>query len=179
MYFVAVVLPGALNEEIKVFKTTMLVRWGCKVGLKSPAHITLVPPFWMAPQLESELQTAINTICSGLQPFAIETKGFAAFKPRTIFIEPVLNDGLRQLKQNADTFFKSHNHFGAKVDSRPFHPHITIATRDLHKKAFAEAWPLFEHQPYERMFNVDGVSLLRHNTKAWDVVYTATFNNAV
>ncbi|MGZ3924768.1 MAG: hypothetical protein ACXVBJ_13435, partial [Flavisolibacter sp.] len=55
MYFIAIVLPPRLNEKVLKYKTMMLEKYNCKVGLKSPAHITLVPPFWMEEEKEGRL----------------------------------------------------------------------------------------------------------------------------
>jgi 2'-5' RNA ligase len=176
MYFVALVLPEELNKEIHVFKNLMLEKWGCKVGLKSPAHITLIPPFWMDETLEDNFIADLETLCKTVHPFTVTTNNFAAFKPRTIFIEPVLHEDLKKLKHTVDAFCKTHIQYGAKTDNRPFHPHITIATRDLHKRAFTEAWPQFEHKKYEVQFEATGLSVLRHNTRNWDVIYTAPFS---
>lgn len=175
MYFIAVVLPADLNTKILAYKKWMQENWGCKVGLKSPAHITLVPPFWMDESLEPPLIKDITLLSTQFTPFEIDTHNFSCFKPRTIFIEPVLTDNLRNLKKETDQFFKTHYQYGAKVDTRPFHPHITIATRDLRKSAFAEAWPHFEKQTFEHSFRADAISLLRHNGNTWDVVHTAHF----
>ena len=50
---------------------------------------------------------------------------------------------LVQLKEKTDAFFKNNELYKIKIDNRPFHPHITIATRDLLKKSFYEVWPVF------------------------------------
>jgi 2'-5' RNA ligase len=175
MYFVAVVLPEELNKEVKVFKNLMLEKWGCKVGLKSPAHITLIPPFWMDEAREEALLHDLDVLCNSLHPFPVTTNNFSAFKPRIIFIQPVLHEPLKKLKQATDVFCATHKHYGARADSRSFHPHITIATRDLHKHAFAEAWPYFEHKKFEPSFEAKGLSVLRHNGRNWDVIHTAPF----
>lgn len=175
LYFAAVVLPEALNKEIKVFKTFMHEKWGCTVGLKSPAHITLIPPFWMDEAMEGPFLQDLDVLCKPLHPFTITTTNFSAFKPRTIFVEPVLHEGLKKLKQTVDAFCKAHLQYGTKPDTRPFHPHITIATRDLHKRAFAEAWPYFETKKFEVQFEATGLSVLRHNTRFWDVIHAAPF----
>lgn len=156
----------------------MLEKWGCKVGLKSPAHITIVPPFWMDETLENNLLEDVSGISKTLTAFTIITHNFSAFKPRTIFIEPVLNKGFQTVKSVADNFFKTHTAYNIKPDNRPFHPHITIATRDLHKKDFAEAWPLFENKTFDKKFEATGLSVLRHNKINWDVIYTANFTAA-
>jgi 2'-5' RNA ligase len=175
MYFAALVLPDDLNQEIKLFKNLMLERWGCKVGLRSPAHITLIPPFRMDGTMEEHFANDLNAWCKNIAPFPVATNNFSAFRPRTIFIEPVLDEPLKKLKRSIDTFSKTHTQYGAKTDTRPFHPHITIATRDLHKRAFAEAWPLFEHKEFKGHFEATGLSVLRHNTVNWDVIHTAPF----
>jgi len=175
LYFVAVVLPQVLNEKIQVFKTYMQERWGCTVGLKSPAHITLIPPFWMNETLERALLHDLDLLCASVQPFQITMHQFAAFKPRTIFIEPVLHEDLKKLKRTVDVFCNTHPQYGAKPDTRPFHPHITIATRDLHKQSFAEAWAHFENKKFEAEFHVDALNVLRHNTRFWDVIHAAPF----
>ena len=175
MYFIALVLPPELNQVILQLKKWMQEGWGCKVGLKSLAHITLIPPFWMAEEKEVPLQQDIETLSRQFKPFAISTNNFNCFKPRTIFIEPVLTESLKKLKKETDQFFKTHTQYGAKIDNRPFHPHITIATRDLRKSAFAEAWPQLENKTFEQTFTATGISLLKHNGQVWDVVYTGAF----
>ena len=123
-------------------------KFGCKVGLKSPAHITLLLPFWMHEESEQRLTANIDAISSSAQPFTIATKSFSAFKPGTIYVDIVVNEKLRSLKVAIDKFF-SQADYKIKIESRPFHPHITIATRDLHKKDFHEAWMLFETKKFQ------------------------------
>ncbi len=117
-------------------------------------------------------------------PFTIATNNFGAFEPRTIFIQPTLQEDtetssaqvLKKLKQAVDAFCNTHAHYGAKPDGRPFHPHITIATRDLHKAAFAEAWAYFEGKKYAALFEAKGLGVLRHNSIRWDVIHISVFS---
>ena len=53
--------------------------------------------------------------------------------------------------------------------------HITIATRDISKAAFAEAWNHFQHKMFEESFDADGLSLLKHNGAKWEIIYSAIF----
>lgn len=169
------VLPPALNEEILKLKKWAHEHWGCKVGLKSPAHITLLPPFWMPENLQEDLIRHMENLYHPMPPFIIRTANFSAFKPRTIFIDVVVDDQLQHLKKTTDAYFKKQPQYGAKIDTRPFHPHITIATRDLRKSAFAEAWPQVADRSFQETFMAEGVSLLRHNGQLWQVVHTALF----
>jgi 2'-5' RNA ligase len=64
MYFIALVLPAYLNDKILVWKNFMQERYNCKVGLKSPAHITLIPPFWMEENKEAALFYEANSLAN-------------------------------------------------------------------------------------------------------------------
>jgi len=178
MYFMALVLPPYLNEKVLAYKSMMLEKYNCKVGLKSPAHITLVPPFWMEEEKEQSLVKDINLFSSQFHPFAIATNNFSVFRPRTIFIATHPNEQLNEIKKAVDRFFENKPFYSIKAETRAFHPHITIATRDLFKKSFYEIWPWFAEKKFSEEWIADGISLLRHNKKNWDVVYTSQFSKA-
>src|SRR5690348_14063749 len=148
MYFIAIVLPQHLNEKVLKYKEMMLEKYNCKVALKSPAHITLVPPFWMEEENEQQLIEDITLVSNRFPSFAISTNNFSAFRPKTIFIATASNEQLNEIKKAADDFFKDNSLYNIKIDTRPFHPHITIATRDLFKKSFYEIWPWFEEKKF-------------------------------
>jgi 2'-5' RNA ligase len=179
MYFIAIVLPEEINQSVLKLKHLMLEKFGCKVGLKSPAHITIIPPYWMTEDLEQPLLQDMDFLSKTIPAFSLTLSRFSAFKPRTIFIDVPVPESLAFVKKTTERFFKTHTHYKAKIDNRPFHPHITIATRDLHKKAFAEAWPLFENKPFAATFEATGLSVLRHNKKDWDVIHTSPFQPAL
>ena len=62
MYFIALVLPTEINDEILKWKLFMKDHFNCLVALRSPAHITLVPPFWMNDDLENKLEGCDQSI---------------------------------------------------------------------------------------------------------------------
>lgn len=175
MYFIAVVLPQHLDEKVLHWKKYMQEKYRCKVGLKSPAHITIVPPFWLEGNMEEALMNDLDLLAKEMQPFSIATNDFSAFKPRTIFVAVQKNPELDKLKRIADQHFSDNDQYKIKVETRHFHPHITIATRDLFKKDFYECWPFFENKEFKENWEAAGLSLLRHNLKNWDVIYTAPF----
>ena len=175
MYFIAVVLPQSINEKVLRYKHRMRETYGCKVGLKSPAHITILPPFWMEEEKEQPLVQDMESFAKNLPVFTLTTANFSAFKPRTLFVAVEENESLKQLKKLSDIFFQG-KEYKMKIENRPFHPHITIATRDLHKKDFWEAWPQFEKDTFVEVAEVSGLSLLKHNGQCWDVLFTAPFS---
>ncbi len=177
MYFIAIVLPQDLDEKVLRLKKYMHEKYHCKVGLKSPAHITIVPPFWLEANMEEALLNEVDILANGVQPFSIATNDFSAFKPRTIFVAVKNNQELDKLKSKADQHFSEKEQYKIKIETRQFHPHITIATRDLFKKDFYESWPFFEMKEFKEEWEATGLSILRHNKKNWDVIYTAQFQN--
>jgi 2'-5' RNA ligase len=174
MYFLAVLLPKDLDERVRAHKQFMLEHFNCRVGLKSPAHLTLVAPFWLTEEKEQDLINDVDQLSENVSSFLLDTDNFSAFRPRTIFIAVKESSSLGALKSKIDDFFSGRD-YKMKKEQRAFHPHITIATRDLHKKAFAEAWKFFESKSFIASFKAEGLSVLRHNGTMWDVIHTGRF----
>lgn len=177
MYFIALVAPKEINDEVLKWKQYMKERFGCVVGLRSPAHITLIPPFWMENTLENELENVITGFSEQQISFEINLRNFSAFKPGVIYVDVLPNESLRKLHLQLQGFLLNGRPFPIKQEDRPFRPHVTIATRDLHKKAFRDAWEIFKEKEYQVSWRASGISLLKHNQKNWDVVFTSQFKN--
>jgi 2'-5' RNA ligase len=177
MYYLALLAPEEINTAVLKWKYFFRDNYGCTAALKSPAHITLIPPFWMKEELEEELKTAIQQFCQNQKKFPAQVSGFSCFPPKVIFAAIVKNDHLGLLYSSFTEFIIQQKKFPFMKDDRLFHPHITLATRDLYKKDFYEAWKIFEHKKYEATLMAGSISLLRHNKKNWDVVFTSQFRN--
>jgi 2'-5' RNA ligase len=175
MYFIALVAPDEINQHALQWKLMMKERFGCEVALRSPAHITLIPPFWMKDEMENDLISALDNFSKSESGFDIVLRNFNHFKPKVIFIDVVKNGSLISLQQTLENYLISTEKIPIKKDDRPFHPHVTIATRDLHKKAFYEAWEYFKDKNYEAEWLAQEISILRHNKKNWDVIHTSQF----
>ena len=173
MYFIAIVAPEKIDQQVLKWKNYFKENFGCTVALKSPAHITLIPPFWMKEELESDLIRSIHEFSRTKDKFEISLKDFSAFKPKVIFVDIVKSELLDKFYKSFSDFILDENTFPLKRDDRPFHPHITLAARDLYKKAYYEAWEIFFKKKYEASWIVNGISLLRHNKKNWDVIFTS------
>ena len=174
MYFIAIVLPVELDKKILLYKKWLAEKYDAKVGLKSPAHVTLVPPFRMEEEKQQALISDMEVLCTGTASFHIATNNFSSFAPRTLFIAVEANDTLHKLKKTVDDYFRNRT-YKIKMDARPFYPHITIATRDVHRKDFWEAWEHFRNKQFGEEFTATGISLLKHNGNTWDVVYSSNF----
>src|SRR6185436_18497531 len=103
------------------------------------------------------------------QAFLIQLKNFSAFKPRVIYVDVLPEPRLNELKTALETTLLQSNRFPIKKEERPFHPHITIANRDLRKEDFPLAWQHFQQINYEESFMAEAIALLRHNGHVWEI----------
>jgi 2'-5' RNA ligase len=168
LHFIAILTPSPINRQVLEWKNYMLQQFNCKVALKSPAHITLIPPFIMPDTEQQALTDILKQFAQHQHPFTIHIKNFAAFKPRVIYVAVQTNPLLHQLKIALEEEILKAERFRIKKEERPFHPHITIANRDLQKEDFPKAWQHFNSLLYETSFTADNITLLRHNEqKNW------------
>jgi 2'-5' RNA ligase len=165
LYFIAIVTPEPINQQVLEWKHYMLQHFNCRVALKSPAHITLIPPFDMPDTMQHELEEVLLEFAAEQPSFPIQLKNFAAFKPRVLYVHVQPNTHL-QARLEA---YLIQTDFPIKKEDRPFHPHVTIANRDLQKDDFPMAWQYFQQMSYEVSFQANAISLLRHNGEIWEV----------
>ncbi len=170
MYYLAIVCPDELNKKILSFKLWMQEKFDCKVALKSPAHITLIPPFWFDAQQEDILLQALHSFESSAHAIKIELNDFAHFSNRVLFIDIKPNDQLARVRQEAEDHFFNKLGTIIKKETRPFTPHITIANRDLKPGDFIKAWEHFSHKKFEESFINSRVSLFKLSEGKWNVI---------
>jgi len=173
MYYMAVVAPEEVNGKVKKFKEFMKERFGCTVALKSPAHITLIPPFWHDDTDEEKMKEWLNGFSKSKTEFPLELDGFSSFPPRVLFVKVKSSDALESLKGQLEDYLIDHSNLPVKKETRSFHPHITIANRDLMKRDYLPAWEHFRNMKYSANFTVKNLSLLKHNGTNWEIIYTA------
>ncbi len=168
-YFIAIVPPEAIQQEIQNIKQFIFETHGTKGALRSPAHITLHMPFnWE----EEKEDTLISTLKDFRQfpEFEITLNNFNYFEPRVIFIVVEKNPILFQFQVQLTKYIKEQLHiFNQYEDKRGFHPHITIAFRDLKKPTFYKVWEEYKTQIFSKKFSFTGFSLLKFKGKIWEV----------
>ncbi|MCB0634976.1 MAG: 2'-5' RNA ligase family protein [Lewinella sp.] len=170
LYFLAILPPSPLRGSVANLKEEMRARYGAGHALKSPAHITLQMPFKRAEQDEARLAGVLGTWAAAQASFPVELDGFGAFPPRVIYLRVVDHAPWQSVYASLQSMLREELGFAADELSARFHPHLTIATRDLAKKAFQEAWPLYAHRPFQASFRAEALTLLRHNGRHWNAI---------
>lgn len=168
-YFIAIVPPEPLLSSIRKVKQEICDEYGTKGALRSPAHITLHMPFSWEEEKEDKLIAGLSAFGFD-KPISIQLKDYDCFEPRVVFIGVQENTVLTELQQGLVRHAKQRLQlFNQAEDMRGFHPHVTVAFRDLKKPAFYELWRTYREEVFSAEFECSSICLLKHNDQRWDV----------
>lgn len=171
LYYMAFVCPAEIEEKVSAFKKHMEDRYGCRAASKSPAHITVVPPFRAEDETESQLKDFVSTHNMGIVPTTVQLGGYGQFADRVLYIDVQPNEALSNLEQDCMREFTAQFPsiiFGVKP---PFNPHVTIATRDIPEGKLPEAKTYFEqNHPFEASFEAKELKLFKLDKGWWKQV---------
>ncbi len=177
LYFLAIIPDEPLRVEVKALKEEIREHFGVKHALKSPAHITLIPPFKRELRHLTFLSDSLVRFAGNQIPFTVYLSRFGSFPTRVIYIDIVQPEPIIWLhsdlcKTLLDEFLFHPNELKGK-----FHPHMTLATRDLTPEAYQKAWPEYKNRIFNAKIDVKSVFLLKHNGKYWDIHREFCFRN--
>lgn len=168
LYFIAILPPEALSQRIEKLKLELAEKYNTRKALKLPAHLTLQIPFKMAEAKEEKLKKLLKEFTSQQQTFEIETSGFGRFSRKVLFIAVTENPALKELHSNLQKSLDKALHFKENEKGSNFHPHFTLATRDLNYKDFEPAWKELQALDFKASFFATSLVLFKHNGKTWD-----------
>lgn len=169
LYLIALIPPEDLRAEVRELKLEMKERFDASHALKAPAHITLQMPFRRDESDETTLVPALRNFVKDQNTFEIHIDGFDAFPPRVLFLKIKEHAPIEHLHEAIQHHLKNELNFPDKELMNRFHPHMTIATRDLTKKMFHKAWHEFQEREFKASFSINSLNLLKHNGKNWDL----------
>ncbi|MBR9920695.1 MAG: 2'-5' RNA ligase family protein [Bacteroidetes bacterium] len=168
LWFIAVLPDAVIQEEVTAFKMEAKERYKSKHALKSPPHITLIPPFRWPESDIGVVREIMEKTFTNHGGFELKLEGFDRFGERVIFVAVAECQTLSRLQSDLKGQFA--DALGIR-DSRytDFHPHMTVAFKDLKKADFADAWSWFSSKTYSRTFEVNQLFLFRHHNGRWQV----------
>lgn len=169
-FFIAIVPPSPVYEDANKWKGFFSSEFNSRGALNSPPHITLHMPFTWKTSKEELLKLSLKKFTAGIKPFEIRLSNFGCFEPRVIFIRMNENSFLKEIQAALFKFCKMElNLFNANRQDKPFHPHLTVAFRDLKKEYFPKAWGKVKNELFSGSFPVLELTLLKQNGKRWEV----------
>lgn len=175
LYLVALLPSRETQARVRDLQQQLADDFGVVAALRSPPHITLIPPFAATDGDIVQLQDKLWKLLRGQQQVAFSVNGFGHFDDRVIFIQPRQSnavDGLQKLL--VELFQTQIKWLKAKLDG-PFHPHITLAYRDMKPEQFPIIWDAVSQGTFTSHEEVSSVFILRHDGQRWRVFAEVPF----
>lgn len=171
LYLLALLPPKDLSEEIHSIRVECAEKFGVQKALRPPVHITLYRPFHVEQDFEGELIRLLEQGTRGLPSFVQDLENFGSFKSQVVFINALKSPQLMLLREAIVSVIR-HNHLDKQLDKQkdqPYHPHITIAYRDIPADLFPAIWGEYKDRHVNFRFTADHFTLLKHENSNWNV----------
>jgi len=169
LYFIALIPHDELRRGVRAIKERIRDEYGAGHALKSPAHITMQMPFKRSPADEERVSAALRRFASAEKCFRVDLDGYGAFSPRVIYIKITRPQPIEELHGRLRELLLDSLGFSPQEVMQEVQPHITVATRDLTKVAYNNAWPEMRKEEFSGSFTVRSIFLLKHNGRNWDI----------
>lgn len=157
-------------SEIRKEQEYIATTWGPVYALRTPPHITIVPPVSLTSSEVGWLFGMAGALSGSLHSFNMELHDYGSFKPRVIFINTIIN---KQLHEMYDLWHQSllakMPHVLDKYPDRPYHPHLTLAHKDVTTQQFDRIWRYYDNKKYRVSFRADHFCILNHTENGWVV----------
>ncbi|SFO19298.1 2'-5' RNA ligase [Chitinophaga sp. YR627] len=173
IYFIALLPNAEVGREIIRMKQEFAEKYDARRALRVLPHITLQVPFTADPELEKTLCPALSTFAASIQPFEIKLHGFggvAQTKRKVLYINVEKNEGITHLHHEMVEFLRKEFGFSHMLARYGFNPHISLAFRDLSDRELEQAMEEYRLRPFDAVFPVRNLYLLRHTGTSWEVL---------
>ncbi|WPR75131.1 2'-5' RNA ligase family protein [Algoriphagus sp. NG3] len=168
-YFLAIVPEGGFQEQVTQLKLEIRDRFEAKYALKSPAHITLKMPFVYNEAKEIRLIEKLGDFLVNYVPFDLEVKGVSTFGERVIYLGVEAGQGLYDFQEALKTYCKKELNLIDELSDRNFHPHMTVAFKDIKKSRFQNILQYARKYNLTCKLTVSHLALLKRIDGRWEV----------
>jgi 2'-5' RNA ligase len=168
-FFIALMPPIAIQEYANTLIQELSDRYQTQIAA-APPHVTIQAPFLWQLEAAADLERCLQTFAQPIAPVSVELAGFGAFAPRVLYINVLKTPDLLALQAKLLAHLESQLHIIDPVaKSRPFTPHLTLASRKLTRQTFQQAWEALQTRSIAMTFRCDRLTLLHHDGQLWQV----------
>lgn len=168
LYFWAIVAEGQLLNDLTLLKQLAADEFGSQRALRSPAHITLIRPIRLSPEKLATTRQFIQKIAAETNSFHIQLNGINGFPPRVVYVDVDLNPALNALQHDLMLAFQEHQLIKTSTVNI-FHPHVTLAFRDLSADQYEPALRFFDKMNLNFTMSAHAITRLRHHPDGWQI----------
>ncbi|SFO33946.1 2'-5' RNA ligase [Algoriphagus ornithinivorans] len=166
-YFLAILPPQEFLEKVEELKLHLREKFNVKYALKSPAHVTVKMPFSYDEHKEEKLASMLQDFCSNKSTFGMRVKGVDTFGKRVIFLDIKAEQDLYTFQSDLKKFLKTQVHLPDELSDRNYHPHMTVAFKDLKRQIFEAVFQEVKEAKLESEFQVSELTLLKRLDGKW------------
>jgi 2'-5' RNA ligase len=168
-FFIALMPPIAIQEYANTLIQELSDRYHTRTAA-APPHVTIQAPFLWQLEAVTDLELRLQAFAQTVAPVSVELAGFGAFEPRVLYINVLKTPELLALQAKLLAYLESQLHIIDPVaKSRPFTPHLTLASRKLTRQTFQQAWEELQTRSIAQKFRCDHLTLLHHDGQLWQV----------
>lgn len=169
LYLVAVLPPEPVLGQVWALKQEVHARTGSRNAIRLPPHITLIPPTRQTADFEETIGLVLQEFAAVHATFEVELRNFSWFGNRTLFIQVEEARFLKQLHA-ALLHWCAQRVPTIQPETRPFTPHMTLATRDLPPALVPALQHEYAHRKFAARFQIASLLLFRHNGQHWETM---------
>jgi 2'-5' RNA ligase len=168
-FFVALLPPAEIQAYANRVIQDLTQRYRTRTS-HSPPHITLQPPFLFAPERLSALIASLQHFANEQAAVPVFLSNFAAFAPRVLYLNVVKTPELLALQAALSHRLVTDGIIDAsQQEQRPFVPHLTVASRNMTRQIFRQAWLELQTQTVEFQFMAEQLTLLIYVGQRWQI----------
>ena len=168
LYFIAQLPPEETVTKVRKLQDLLSRRFGYRKALRKPVHTTLIKPFRRAEDGITVLKKLLETVAAGAESFPAASSEIGSFGKRVLYLAMSPKSSFAHLHRTIKDKLMTNLHFPPDFfESRPFVPHITLASRDVKKASFEQAFNLLQEQRVELSYRCDRFHLMKHNGTQW------------
>lgn len=176
---IALLLPDSLSDQVKKEQFFIAKTWGPKHALRTPPHITLIPPISVTDAEENSLQELADKISKSVHSFTLHLHGYGSFRPKVIFIHAEDSTDLNELQTLwRKELLTTMPHVLDQYPERPFHPHVTLAHRDMNAVQYKVIQEYYSGKNFFAEIVIKNFYILKHCPDGWEKEKAFYFNNA-
>lgn len=177
LYFIAFLPPPTLSDKIDEERNRFASKYQSYHALKTIPHITLQSPFKRPAAFEVEMHLQLEDFFKTISPFTIELNGYGNFQKqnKVIFITVEKSKEILTLHKNFVFTLRNQLQFSDRETSYMYHPHITMAQKDLSAENFYTALIDYEAKPFKENFTVSKAMMFKHNFRTWELLSVFPF----
>ncbi|MBD2461357.1 2'-5' RNA ligase family protein [Oscillatoria sp. FACHB-1407] len=168
-FFIALVPPQPIQDYASDVIQSLGDRYRTGVS-KAPPHVTLQPPFEWDTLQQHTLEACLSDFVTQQRVVPVQLSGFGSFPPRVLYINVLKTPSLLHLQAALMATLETQlGIVDPKSKQRPFSPHLTVASRNVTRQTFKQAWEELRSRSVEFEWVSDRITLLIHTGHHWQV----------